>query len=93
MASLTIRQLDDEIKQKLRLQAAHNGRSMEAEARVIFTELFSDQNKQSRKGIASCIREAVGQYTLTDDEEIALPNRKKKSSDRKSLDFSDKDFG
>lgn len=33
MASLTIRQLDDAIKQRLRLRAAKNGRSMEDEAR------------------------------------------------------------
>jgi phosphopantothenoylcysteine decarboxylase/phosphopantothenate--cysteine ligase len=33
MASLTIRQLDDAIKQRLRLRAANNGRSMEDEAR------------------------------------------------------------
>ena len=35
MASLTIRNLDDAIKQRLRVQAAHHGRSMEEEAREI----------------------------------------------------------
>jgi len=29
MASITIRQLDDDLKQRLRLRAAWNGRSME----------------------------------------------------------------
>src|SRR6266850_2265039 len=33
MASLTIRQLDDDVKRRLRLRAARNGRSMEEEAR------------------------------------------------------------
>ena len=35
MASITIRKLDDEVKQKLRIQAATNGHSMEEEARQI----------------------------------------------------------
>jgi phosphopantothenoylcysteine decarboxylase/phosphopantothenate--cysteine ligase len=35
MASITIRGLDDELKQRLRLRAARNGRSMEDEARTI----------------------------------------------------------
>ena len=33
MASLTIRQLDDDVKRRLRLRAARHGRSMEEEAR------------------------------------------------------------
>ena len=33
MASLTVRQLDDELKKRLRLRAARNGRSMEDEVR------------------------------------------------------------
>ncbi len=39
MASLTIRQLDEETKARLRLQAARNGRSMEDEARTILRQL------------------------------------------------------
>ncbi len=35
MASITIRNLDDEVKTRLRVRAAHNGRSMEEEARLI----------------------------------------------------------
>ena len=35
MASLTIRRLDDALKAKLRMSAANNGRSMEAEAREL----------------------------------------------------------
>ena len=35
MASITIRNLDDDIKQRLRLRAAMHGRSMEEEARDI----------------------------------------------------------
>jgi phosphopantothenoylcysteine decarboxylase / phosphopantothenate---cysteine ligase len=35
MASITIRQLDEDLKRRLRLRAARNGRSMEDEARTI----------------------------------------------------------
>jgi len=35
MASITIRNLDDKVKTRLRVRAAHNGRSMEEEARLI----------------------------------------------------------
>ena len=35
MASITIRNLDDGVKRRLRVRAAENGRSMEEEARDI----------------------------------------------------------
>lgn len=38
MASLTIRNLDDELKSRLRLQAARHGCSMEQEARTILSQ-------------------------------------------------------
>jgi phosphopantothenoylcysteine decarboxylase/phosphopantothenate--cysteine ligase len=39
MASITIRGLDDDLKQRLRLRAARNGRSMEDEARTILRDM------------------------------------------------------
>jgi phosphopantothenoylcysteine decarboxylase / phosphopantothenate---cysteine ligase len=38
MASLTIRQLDDDVKRRLRLRAARHGRSMEEEARHLLAQ-------------------------------------------------------
>ena len=38
MASITIRNLDDEVKKALRVQGAINGRSMEEEARLILRD-------------------------------------------------------
>jgi len=90
MASITIRQLDESIKQKLRLQAVKNGRSMEAEARAIFTLLFAEK-KSTSKGLASMIQDITKKYVI-DDEEFPLPERKAKLSHR-NLDFSDKDYG
>jgi antitoxin FitA len=41
MASITIRQLPEAIKRKLRIRAAQNGRSMEQEAREILQSELS----------------------------------------------------
>lgn len=38
MAALSIRGLDDEVRERLRVRAARHGRSMEAEARAILTD-------------------------------------------------------
>jgi plasmid stability protein len=38
MASLTIRKLDDDVKERLRVRAARAGHSMEEEARVILSK-------------------------------------------------------
>ncbi len=38
MATLTIRGIEEDLKQKLRLRAAQHGRSMEAEVRTILRE-------------------------------------------------------
>ncbi len=40
MASITIRNLDDDLKKRLRLRAAEHGRSMEEEAREILLALL-----------------------------------------------------
>ena len=42
MASLTVRQLDEELKKRLRLRAARNGRSMEDEVRTILRAAAAD---------------------------------------------------
>lgn len=50
MASLTIRDLDDEVKAALRVQAARNGRSMEAEARAILAAGVGGVQEQAGLG-------------------------------------------
>lgn len=42
MATLTIRDLDDELKQSLRIRAAHRNRSMEEEARQILRAALTE---------------------------------------------------
>ncbi len=45
MAALSIRDLDDEVKERLRVRAAGNGRSMESEVRAILTEAVQDPDR------------------------------------------------
>ena len=45
MADVSIRGLDDGVKERLRVRAARNGRSMEAEIRVILTAAASEPER------------------------------------------------
>jgi phosphopantothenoylcysteine decarboxylase / phosphopantothenate---cysteine ligase len=47
MASLTVRRLDDAIRDELRLRAARNGRSVEDEVRVILREASADRTRSA----------------------------------------------
>lgn len=42
MAALSIRNIDDQVRERLRRRAAAHGRSMEAEVRAILTEAVAD---------------------------------------------------
>ncbi len=55
MASITVRNLEDGLKHRLRIRAAENGRSMEEEARdILRTALYHQQSGQ--ENLASAIR-------------------------------------
>ena len=57
MASITIRNLDDDIKQRLRVRAAEHGRSMEEEVRDILRRVVGDAPPQ--RDLAAAIRARV----------------------------------
>jgi len=50
MASITIRNLDDDLKRRLRVRAAENGRSMEAEMREILRHAVSPPSAPQNLG-------------------------------------------
>ena len=55
MASITVRNLEDGLKHRLRIRAAENARSMEEEARdILRTALYHQQSGQ--ENLASAIR-------------------------------------
>lgn len=47
MAAVSIRDLDDTVKEKLRIRAARHGRSMEAEIRAILTAAVTEEAPQA----------------------------------------------
>jgi plasmid stability protein len=59
MAVMTIRNIDDVIKKRLRVRAAVNGRSMEDEARDILRSALSTDDPRPRN-LAQAIHERFG---------------------------------
>lgn len=57
MASITIRNLDDEVKRRLRVRAAEHGRSMEEEAREILRQVVGQE--KPAHNLAAAIRARV----------------------------------
>ena len=70
MASITIRNLDDEVKHRLRVRAAGNGRSMEEEARLILREAVAQEPEP--ENLARLIRNCFAPYGGVD---LELPPR------------------
>lgn len=58
MASITIRNLDDDLKKRLRMRAAEHGRSMEEEARQILKEGLAERYRRGAD-LVRAIREIV----------------------------------
>jgi len=70
MASITIRNLDDDIKQRLRVRAAEHGRSMEEEAREILRRVMGESAPP--RNLAAAIRARLAASALAD---LELPAR------------------
>ena len=70
MASITIRNLDDGVKTRLRVRAAGNGRSMEEEARQILGNAVGAEAETL--DLASIIRSYFGP---TNGADLELPPR------------------
>lgn len=58
MASMTIRNLDEQLKARLRIQAAVHGRSMEDEARDILRAALS-QTPQTGQSLTDAVRRRI----------------------------------
>jgi plasmid stability protein len=71
MASITIRNLDDRTKSRLRVRAAHNNRSMEDEARNILREALA-QEAVERADLASAIG---ARFRALGGVDLELPER------------------
>ena len=71
MASITIRNIDDEVKTRLRVRAAEHSRSMEEEVRIILREAVSD-GKTEPRDLAKFTRECFAPLGGVD---LELPAR------------------
>src|SRR5215468_4897811 len=71
MANLTIRKLDDAIRDELRLRAARNGRSVEDEVRVILREAAQSQAPVPALGAA--LPALIEHSTVSADSATRLP--------------------
>lgn len=72
MASLTIRKLAPEVKERLRVRAAHHGHSMEEEARRILSDVC--EPPQRPKNLAEIALELFGPENGV---ELDLPPRRR----------------
>jgi plasmid stability protein len=70
MASITIRNLDDGLKRRLRVRAAENGRSMEEEARDILRRTVGEAPPPKDLG-----RTIHARFTALGGVELELPER------------------
>ncbi|CAI9001324.1 antitoxin FitA [Pseudomonas sp. IT-P74] len=81
MASITIRNLDEKLKEQLRITAAHNGHSMEEEARLILGRALATVDRAG--GLGSRIR---NRFSALGGVELDLPERSEKAT---AVDFSE----
>jgi plasmid stability protein len=78
MATIMVRNLDEDVKRQLRMRAARHGRSMEAEVRAILEESVRRQD--------SFAETLMGTFGELGGVELELPAR---TAQPRSLDFDD----
>lgn len=71
MASLTIRNLPDEVKTKLKVQAAHQGQSLEAHARQILQQAADSSEAQ-----VDIVKTFDSYFGNDNGVDLELPSRK-----------------
>lgn len=76
MASITIRRLEESLKARLRVRAAHHGRSMEEEAREILKAALASE-RAGQRNLAKSIR---GRFAVLGG--IELPELSRESMQR-----------
>lgn len=80
MADLSIRNLDDSVRDRLRTRAASHGRSMESEVRAILIEAVTEPTESS--GLLAAV---MDRFAGLGGIEVEIPQR---STPVRSADFS-----
>jgi plasmid stability protein len=70
MAAVSIRDLDDRVKDRLRVRAAENGRSMEAEIRAILSDAVGES--QQTLGLGQAL---MARFAAAGGVDVELPIR------------------
>ncbi len=71
MATLTLRNLPDEVRDRLRVRAAQNGRSMEAEAKLLLTLALPQQPGRDRHQVLRDIHAQLSSLPGYDPNRLA----------------------
>lgn len=85
MATLTIRNVDNAVREQIRLQAAENGRSMEAELRAILEDIAAKRTTQP----GDVFRRVQAEMTKIGglkDGELHIPERTDRLADTITFD-------
>ncbi|MCY3504909.1 MAG: plasmid stabilization protein [Chloroflexi bacterium] len=76
MASITVRNLDEGLKRRLRVRAAVNGRSMEQEVREILGEALGEEPSEPPQDLGTAIRKQFAAFHAEfGDVDLELPAR------------------
>ena len=84
MANVNVRNLPDEVHRAIRIQAAHHGRSTEAEIRDILERAAKPEGRVKLGSLLACISREAGGLT---DEEHALFERARIKSAARAVSF------
>jgi plasmid stability protein len=84
VGAITVRSLDDDVKERLRIRAARHGRSMEAEVREILTDAVREDRRQN---LAEAL---LGAFGRIGGAELDIPPRT--VAEREPPDFTDPAF-
>ncbi|MGN7248432.1 FitA-like ribbon-helix-helix domain-containing protein [Janibacter anophelis] len=87
MAAITVRNLDDDIRDQLRLQAAQHGHSMEAEVRAILTAAVG-----RRRHRPNALMDLYWSGRVEVEADV-MPEPMERETERPRVDFSGDDFG
>ena len=87
MATLTIRNLPDEVRELLRVQAARHSRSMEAEARELITVAVTRQRQTG----AELFHDINTRFAEVGGVDLELPEREAMREPRVNFDHPDYD--
>jgi plasmid stability protein len=82
MAAISVRDLDEDVAARLKVRAARNGRSMEAEVRAILTDTVTAADDE-RPNLAQAIRE---RFAAIGGVELEIPPR---SATPRAADLTD----